>query len=1551
MSYHSPAHPKYAIPSSNYSYEYTNSNSEADRRADEARQRVEARYQSERRVNPSRSGLQSLSGQSGHRRGASSGSGVPLIKKTTESSKNFSRLSDGEGIGTGSRSHYMNDEEEGYAFSNFQPLLPPGSYPSHQDQLPSHAQVDQHDHHSSQEVQGGAAAAPRYAYSSSGGSGANAPINTRVVEFPLEPNGRQQRQEDPHEPRSAPTTPVKNRFSQPNQLGYLTDGPQRKGSTISANGFPFESNRYDSNPATPTKASTPTKMVSPMSDRTFGEAPRGPRRTNTKSSAFSHEGVLPINERIPLAAVEEVRQETRCRPHSLNGPPITSYTSARGSTSNQDLLRMEERPISQKSAPGLRSNVKLDLPRQAVSAMSPGKRTDRNPQPNSYSANGSNILSPRNSGSVPSNPPRRSEIVRNGGGPYMPIIEDYSVNSNVFPPRAHGPRRRALSEGECQLARQGTLLTPHADSKRASAELGIMLGNSHQKAKKGKLLPQGELPIEEKMAKMDKVGLEVKKGNKARVEVDVILESDVLVEGSEIRGRLEILVKKSKKGEKIWIGGGKIRICGYEEHSSTSIRNIFYHVPFVLPTFAPYEPVSHPLFASPPNEEGFRLASEGNYSIPFRFRLPLHAGAKGGWMTGTKAPGVKYVVVGSLKLHIPEAGKLGRSISHFYRPCVVFPFVEPTSVFVPAAAPKEVSTTKALGWSLNGEKGLVKLSARVTRPIWIAGQNVWVEVVASNDSNKRIKSMQISLLRTIILYSPPKKDITSPRLDKYSTRISQKRLCEEVVEASPGAGGGYVGATGWWTGLQPGEHGTTWQMSLVLPPDCLTIARTKLIEVQYTIRVTLNSSVFVDVPIHVINFLSIDPPPSSQPPPVKALYVGSPLGKGLAIAYQEPIPANQSAYEARQPDNLVVSGEPGNRRNISSKHYSQPFSLDMDYYENTPDLSRTHRHTMTPLEQEPLAPLMPPILPSPRPDQPENKRADTQDSYLAMVASPAGTEENMTQVEEYRRQGRQMSLAAIAQDFGEGTGDGAISMGADSYQQSAIESQIDFRPSNFSSIGIHSPAIPQDEIEEIQLDLDAIGHDVEGSQHECEHTEDFGRRDAESRLLEMELAEEHEYHSRYASKGQDEEEERVSHPVAKPVSSDPMENDGGEEPMDEETPQLTKDRWAHIAKNRSSLGSSSPGLSNAESDIGEVVNAIRRDLTILRESRKGTVAGGQSSSASRDNALNRFHSTASRSQSMDDVFHGTQRPSTSGVALREPSLEQEHPIAARQRLEDRMKKLNNLASRKMLASEDVPSLRRKMSVVALEPPAEEPELTSSTLNDSASEDSPATTPTLLHREEKGPEPCLDVDWGAKARPSLSPGLRKSVSDVGHNPELRITRPASPASLGDRTPLPPRPPSSPLGPRNKSSADRFDLGGPSVTEAMLSPRRSIIPIPEDQQLRVPVASSPKRTRKSHTSILGARAQSARLPQATTVMLRSEVEDALRQRRTSLNQSGDYLERKKSTTSIMSAEETVSAAEHTMLQHGEENPFTADEPMWRMRPKTPIVYSEEESDGLL
>jgi hypothetical protein len=162
----------------------------------------------------------------------------------------------------------------------------------------------------------------------------------------------------------------------------------------------------------------------------------------------------------------------------------------------------------------------------------------------------------------------------------------------------------------------------------------------------------------------------------------------------------------------------------------------------------------------------------------------------------------------------------------------------PQQIFASTEHPTEVRTEQGLGWSLTGEKGKVRVIAELPRPDWVAGQNVWIKIFADNQSQKKvrcrcardgirliqrvfqIRTLNIALLEQVVLFKPPgskrEHDANPVDLSRYSAIPMRKKICEDTIEASPGAGAGYVGASGWWTGVQPGER-SRWQASLVLP--------------------------------------------------------------------------------------------------------------------------------------------------------------------------------------------------------------------------------------------------------------------------------------------------------------------------------------------------------------------------------------------------------------------------------------------------------------------------------------------------------------------------------------------------------------------------------------------------------------------------------------------------------------------------------------------------------------------------------------------------------------
>jgi hypothetical protein len=118
----------------------------------------------------------------------------------------------------------------------------------------------------------------------------------------------------------------------------------------------------------------------------------------------------------------------------------------------------------------------------------------------------------------------------------------------------------------CQrLSRHATLLSQHVTPARNAAELKSLLGNSKLKIKSGaKLLPpmkNSQLVGTSTDSCSDAVILEQGK-SRARLEVDILLDSEVCVEGGYLQGRLHIKVRG--KEATVLLAGGKLRVVGYE---------------------------------------------------------------------------------------------------------------------------------------------------------------------------------------------------------------------------------------------------------------------------------------------------------------------------------------------------------------------------------------------------------------------------------------------------------------------------------------------------------------------------------------------------------------------------------------------------------------------------------------------------------------------------------------------------------------------------------------------------------------------------------------------------------------------------------------------------------------------------------------------------------------------------------------------------------------------------------------------------------------------------
>ncbi len=498
---------------------------------------------------------------------------------------------------------------------------------------------------------------------------------------------------------------------------------------------------------------------------------------------------------------------------------------------------------------------------------------------------------------------------------------------------------------------------------------------------------------------------------------------------------------------------------------------------------------------------------------------------------------------------------------------------------------------KGLGWSLGGDKGQVTLQARLSRPTWVAGQKVWIEVSVVNGCNRKvceiilletscpadnvdrdqqIHSLAMTLLRDVTHFNPItdrrhvfswRSEMTNsegsahrlPPTDGFQPYSTRKKLCEEGMEASYGAGGGYVGSSGWWSGVEPGMRGT-FECSLSIPvsarvtqylnvssiltthslqSECLSVPRSRLLSVAYVIRVKLNGSIAVDLPINIINFISIDPPPS----------FGLSLSSGhLSASSLEGVPSMSPM------ERLPLSATAKGGINLTSlrSHLEQTQSAD-----RTPNTDRFS--FPVPLRQRPMS-MQSTRTTTSNPEtyiwftesaqrgdtrrplsgyasllesqsvsalRQDGNRRDTSISYLSAVESE---EEDLRLAEAHRRAGRQMSLAAIIQEAEEQRAADDMIAGQEEPSEQSIHEptendtaseafDLEATPRTGMSA---SPMVP--DVQEAMEDLDRISE----AHEETLENSSIDDRDAESRHLEEGLS-----GCGYASRFGDREEQRI----------------------------------------------------------------------------------------------------------------------------------------------------------------------------------------------------------------------------------------------------------------------------------------------------------------------------------------------------------------------------------------------------------------------------------------
>jgi hypothetical protein len=193
------------------------------------------------------------------------------------------------------------------------------------------------------------------------------------------------------------------------------------------------------------------------------------------------------------------------------------------------------------------------------------------------------------------------------------------------------------------------------------------------------------------------------------------------------------------------------------------------------------------------------------------------------WRTPTsrESSGPRLIVYfSSVNIKDPDTNHL--SLAHFYRACSIWPSLSIHDVLVPSTRP--LVSTAVMTLSRGGSHNKLKLSARVPRPSYFAGQHCYVHVQIVNDTQRTVRSLRLTLIRTTTVYrsqsGKENRGDDHNNDDHVSNNYQSKAFVDEISESRLAMAEPAIrrcaSSKGWWAGVSPQER-TAFTHSILIP--------------------------------------------------------------------------------------------------------------------------------------------------------------------------------------------------------------------------------------------------------------------------------------------------------------------------------------------------------------------------------------------------------------------------------------------------------------------------------------------------------------------------------------------------------------------------------------------------------------------------------------------------------------------------------------------------------------------------------------------------------------
>ncbi|KAG2190832.1 hypothetical protein INT46_004074 [Mucor plumbeus] len=150
------------------------------------------------------------------------------------------------------------------------------------------------------------------------------------------------------------------------------------------------------------------------------------------------------------------------------------------------------------------------------------------------------------------------------------------------------------------------------------------------------------------------------------------------------------------------------------------------------------------------------------------------------------------------------------------------------------------------------KEGHVSVETSMPRSVWISGAPIYVTVKIQNNTLKdTVNDIKLELLRKQNTYSINNED---------QSLVPVTSSCENIVTIS-------LADLGWWRPLEPASQDQV-TLTIDTPSNQVTVRNQKLIDVSFSIRLSIQSlldvnTVVSEIPIMLVHPISMDPPPGN----------------------------------------------------------------------------------------------------------------------------------------------------------------------------------------------------------------------------------------------------------------------------------------------------------------------------------------------------------------------------------------------------------------------------------------------------------------------------------------------------------------------------------------------------------------------------------------------------------------------------------------------------------------------------------------------------------------